>query len=235
MTSSAAPVVLTSGKNAVVTGIHEIGHAALNSSALTGQKLSHITIIGGVADGQQYYGYALYTPLEIRSNPNKASVIAQIAKSYAGSKAQEIYGTEVDSGWAGDLESIKEVVGRAILKYGFEKELLGVEYDSEKNPLFTREQREFYEAKKLEYIRMGEAVASFVLRDNWQVIRDASAVLVKKGYLTGEEFEKMTAKADLPGAVKRAVDNVILGTLERSSKKIPMCGATLSTLTLLPL
>ncbi|MCC6276648.1 MAG: AAA family ATPase [Oligoflexia bacterium] len=191
LTEYASERVLMTLEGARGVAFHEAGHALVNEPSITGQKLAHVTIIGGSHQKIKYYGYARYDRIEGHySNPTRESVIVQIAQLYGGTVAQTMAGHPKDAGWTNDYEQISLIARRYLTEWGLDKELLGIQLDKEGRPLFvTEEQRKLYQQKFDELLAEGEKLARQVIEKNWRVIRIAAANLLKKGYITGDQFE----------------------------------------------
>ena len=184
LTTKAVTVNKQSFTDARATAIHEAGHAVANKVELTGQRLAHLTINGtGNAAG-----YARYDDVHVKSKAfTRESLVARVAMMLAGSRAQQMDGQPVDAGWASDRQKALELISRSILEFGLVPELQSV-LVREGKPHLTARQTQIASSAVDKIFQEGDALAQEMLTANWQLVRDVSAQLLKKGSISGEDF-----------------------------------------------
>ena len=106
------------------TAYHEAGHAVVNDPAVTGQKLTWLTILGDVGN----LGFALYDDDEDRPVHvvDRRRAVLRLARLMAGQTAMTMAGFAPDAGWAADLRAARQLARRMILEWGLDPEFLGV-------------------------------------------------------------------------------------------------------------
>lgn len=162
---------------------HEMGHAVVNNPKITGQILDFITIVG--ADG--YLGYARYENGPVM-NPNRNSLIMTLAKMYGGSIAQQLAGYPKDSGWANDLEQMRQTVFNYVVTYGLNGRFLGLTLNKENKPVLKSRDLTEYRTFANEILKASKEVAILMLEKNWDIVRDGVEVLMKDGKIDANGF-----------------------------------------------
>ena len=188
LTTSAIKVNKPTLKDALGIAVHEAGHAIVNNPELTGQKLAYLTIIGTGNMG----GYARYEEAQVKSQAfTRTKLVAIVAKMLAGARAQQLYGQPQDAGWKQDLKQANELISKSVLEYGLgPAELHGVLMTEGKPQLSPKQMQILYQTVS-EIYQEADLFAVKTLRDNWQLLRDVSAALIKKGSMTGDEFSEL--------------------------------------------
>ena len=106
------------------TAYHEAGHAVVNDPAVTGEKLTWLTILGAVGN----LGFALYD--EDEDQPvhvvDRRRAVRRLARLMAGQTAMTMAGFAPDAGWSADLRAARQLARRMILEWGLDPEFLGV-------------------------------------------------------------------------------------------------------------
>ena len=115
-------------RDARITAFHEAGHALANLEEISQERVSFITIRGGSNGKIKYLGYARYEPVSTspQANPTIEQVVVQIARMYAGSKAQQMAGFPRDAGWAQDLLMMRSLATQALTVWGLDPALAAV-------------------------------------------------------------------------------------------------------------
>jgi ATP-dependent Clp protease ATP-binding subunit ClpA len=190
MTHLAPQILLQNKIEARTTAYHEAGHAVANQEDKTGAGISFITIRGGSMGKLKFLGYARYEELKshVGVNPNRESVVASIAKSYAGRKAQEMAGFPADAGWAKDLEQIRGLATRYLMEWGLDFDFIGLPLDGNGRPMVGGEKAKLFSQHFDELIHDGELEAERLLKANWRVVMAVSADLMAKGEIDRERF-----------------------------------------------
>ncbi|MFN7454477.1 MAG: AAA family ATPase [Pseudobdellovibrionaceae bacterium] len=197
LTSKAVKINKQSFSDSRATAIHEAGHAIANIPELTGQRLTHLTIIGTGDMG----GYARYEDVQVKSQAfTMEKLVAEVALMLAGSRAQQMDGQPLDAGWEKDLKRARELISHSILEYGLVPELHGVFY-REGKPHLTSAQVQIASNAVERILLEGDVKAQGILRANWQLVRQVSATLLKKGSISGTEFEAI-AKSVQPSSAR---------------------------------
>lgn len=173
-----------------LTAFHEAGHAIANDPDKTHQKLAFITIKGR----GEYLGYARYEKLKGSQSTTHETVIAQMAKSLAGSAAQQMAGYPADAGMSGDIKHARTAAMNAILKFGIYSEFSHIEaeaefksLDSETKKAVTKKSKELFDEAWTEAVK--------VLEDNWAAVDKVAEVLLKQGEISGDEFKDIQSQS----------------------------------------
>lgn len=207
-TEMASPQVLMNGKDALLTAIHEAGHAVVNIPEVTGERVAFITIRGGRTqqNGQEmnYYGYARYDQVPGESvNLNREKTILRIARYWAGRKAQELAGYTADTGWSQDLQQIRHLATQYLTTWGLDDQLIGLPLDKNGEAIAQGAQSVLLSQKINELSQLGEQAAERMLRERWSFVRSVAAELVRKGDISGTRFNEIDSKI----GYKRATPN----------------------------
>ncbi len=224
ITEMAESQILLSQKSAKLTAYHEAGHAIANNPELTHQIVSYITIRGGSTGQLNYYGYARYSNYGSGGgNPDYQSTVAQIARLWAGRKAQELAGFTADAGWTEDLNEIRKLASNYLTVWGLDRDFIALPIDEKGKPTLSGPTSERFIAKMDQLIAEGEYLAEKSLKAQWRLVRAVTAELLLKGNITGERFLEIqnNIKGPLPSAL-RADENYTdyLKRTNRSCSKI---------------
>jgi ATP-dependent Clp protease ATP-binding subunit ClpA len=212
VTELAAPKVLMGFREARLTAIHEAGHAVVNDSEATGERMRYITIEGGFAKGLKYLGYAAYEPVPGQyHSPTRAIVVRKIARLYAGSLAQLIEGLEPDAGWSNDLEKIRQIASTAVIKWGLEPSLVGVRVNQDGETILTPAQNELAEEKIKALIEEGRVYAENKLKEKRALMRAVAADLLRKGYISGSRYDEIAAAYERREAMRGGMCRALFG------------------------
>jgi len=192
MTDIAEKQILLTSRDAKLTAYHEAGHAVANDPKLTGQRVSYITIRGGSTGTLNYYGYARYEAVGAEGgNLDFEKTVAQIARLWAGRKAQELAGFSADTGWSDDLRRIRKIASEYLTTWGLDREFIALPVDKDGKPLGSGPSAEKFIQKMDALIAEGEALAERRLKQNWRMVRAVTAELLWKGNISYERFSQM--------------------------------------------
>jgi len=192
MTDIAEKQILLNSLDAKLTAYHEAGHAVANDPRLTGQRVSYITIRGGSTGTLNYYGYARYESVgSDRANLDYEKTVAQIARLWAGRKAQELAGFTADTGWSDDLRKIRKIASEYLTTWGLDREFIALPVDKDGRPLVSGPTADRFIQKMDALIAEGEALAEKRLKQNWRLVRAITAELLWKGNITFERFSQI--------------------------------------------
>jgi ATP-dependent Clp protease ATP-binding subunit ClpA len=189
MTDIAEKQILLSSRDAKLTAYHEAGHAVANDPRLTGQRVSYITIRGGSTGTLNYHGYARYESVGSEGgNLDYEKTVAQIARLWAGRKAQELAGFAADTGWSDDLRNIRRIASEYLTTWGLDREFIALPVDKEGKPQSSGPLAERFIQKMDALISEGEALAEKRLKQNWRLVRAITAELLTKGNISQKRF-----------------------------------------------
>lgn len=200
-TEFAPEIEVPLGKHALNTAYHEAGHAVMNDPQLTGQILDFITIRHSKVRGPDgklltALGYASYKPVPgADSNLNYHTLIAQLAKLYAGRVAQELAGLEADTGWSQDLKVMRLLSTEYLTSWGLDNRLIGINFDKKTGEVkMSGEQRKIFDEKQNELLEIARAVAEHGLRERWTLVRAITAELLRTGDINEERANALIVK-----------------------------------------
>ncbi|PPQ36136.1 ATP-dependent Clp protease ATP-binding subunit ClpA [Rhodoblastus acidophilus] len=190
---AAAPKRLPEAQ-ARATAYHEAGHAVVNDPAVTGQKLTWLTILGDVGN----LGFALYDDDEDRPVHvvDRRGAVLRLARMMAGQTAMTLAGFAPDAGWAADLRAARQLARRMILEWGLDPEFLGVTpaHDTGRN-----DDPHLLSPRQID--RLADAIAGLLaealaqaqvdLGRNWTLVEAVVADLLERGHLSGERFDAL--------------------------------------------
>jgi ATP-dependent Clp protease ATP-binding subunit ClpC len=184
-----------SKRNALATSYHEAGHAVVNNPKVTGQKLSYITIRGGMlSDGTQYLGYARYDELNsgiYSAQANENMIIQKAAQLLAGQLAQQLAGYGADAGWSNDLEKTRSMISEYLLKWGLIKELQAVRVNKSGEPILNAKQTKALDENMDRIFNAAEALAKEQLTKNWNFVRALVGELIARGSVDENRFKQI--------------------------------------------
>jgi ATP-dependent Clp protease ATP-binding subunit ClpA len=176
------------------TAYHEAGHAVVNDPAVTGQKLTWLTILGDIGN----LGFALYDEDEDRPVHvvDRRGAVLRLARLMAGQTAMTMAGFAPDGGWAADLRAARQLARRMILEWGLDPEFLGVApaHDTGRNDdPHLLSQRQIDRLSKTIVGLLSEALteAQSQLGRNWDLVEALVASLLERGYVSGDTFNQL--------------------------------------------
>jgi ATP-dependent Clp protease ATP-binding subunit ClpA len=194
-TEYASKELKLSPKNALATAYHEAGHAVVNNPKITGQKLSYITIRGGIlSDGTQYLGYARYDEINngfYSAQANENMIVQKAAQLLAGQLAQQLAGYGADAGWSNDLEKTRLMISEYLLKWGLIKELQAVRVNKAGEPILNAKQTKALDENMARVFTTAEALAKEQLTKNWNFVRALVGELIAKGSIDETRFKQI--------------------------------------------
>ena len=173
------------------TAYHEAGHAVVNDPAVTGQKLSWLTILGDVGN----LGFALYDEDEDRPVlvVDRRRAVLRLARLMAGQTAMTMAGFAPDAGWAADLRAARQLARRMILEWGLDPEFLGVApaHDTGRNDdphLLSQRQIDRLSDTIVRLLAEALAEAEAELGRNWDLVEALVSSLLERGSVSGDAF-----------------------------------------------
>ena len=176
------------------TAYHEAGHAVVNDPAVTGQKLTWLTILGDVGN----LGFALYDEDEDRPVHvvDRRRAVLRLARLMAGQTAMTMAGFAPDAGWAADLRAARQLARRMILEWGLDPEFLGVApaHDTGRNDdPHMLSQRQIDRLSDTIVRLLAEALkeAEGELGRNWDLVEALVSSLMECGYVSGDTFDQL--------------------------------------------
>jgi ATP-dependent Clp protease ATP-binding subunit ClpA len=191
----AAAEIKSSPRNALATSYHEAGHAVVNDSNVTGQKLSYITIKGGkLSNGETYLGYARYD--EVQNNyysakANESMIVQKAAQLLAGQIAQKLAGYGEDAGWSNDLEKTRGMISEYLLNWGLVKGLQALRVNKQGEPILNAKQHQILDENMDRIFAEAEALATKQLAENWNFVRALVGELIHRGTVDEARFNQL--------------------------------------------
>lgn len=180
-------------REAVRIALHEAGHAVVNDPSLTEEATDFVTIQGKGG----YGGYARYVDIPGAShNTTRQQAIAKIARVLAGGLAEERLSVGGrTSGWRSDKEKALRLAEKSVAEYGLtDKPLKLPQKDGQVIIEHPKTQKEIQAI-----LEEAENFAHKRIDENLGAIRLIAARLVKKGFLSREDFEEVMSQASVPG------------------------------------
>ena len=176
------------------TAYHEAGHAVVNDPAVTGQKLTWLTILGDVGN----LGFALYDEDEGRPVHviDRRRPVLRLARLMAGQTAMTMAGFAPDAGWAADLRAARQLARRMILEWGLDPEFLGVApaHDTGRNDdPHLLSQRQIDKLAETIVSLLAEALSEAQAEPgrNWDLVEALVSDLMQRGYVSGDTFNQL--------------------------------------------
>jgi ATP-dependent Clp protease ATP-binding subunit ClpA len=180
------------------TAYHEAGHAVVNDPAVTGQKLTWLTILGDVGN----LGFALYDEDEDRPIHvvDRRGAVLRLARLMAGQTAMTMAGFAPDAGWAADLRAARQLARRMILEWGLDPEFLGVTpaHDTGRNDdphLLSQRQIDRLSGTIVGLLFEALSEAQTRLGRNWDLVEALVGSLLERGYVSGDTFNHLREQA----------------------------------------
>ncbi len=180
-----------------ITAYHEIGHAILHEILDKIEQVHSVSIIPtGFAAG-----YTMPVPKEDHRHMTKTRMLQEIISLLGGRAAEEIVIGDITTGASNDIERATNIARDMVTKYGMSS-LGPIKYGNEQEePFLGRDynhQRNYSDAlateidKQIsEIVRECHDKAVALLKENIEVLHNASEVLIKKEKITGREFRKL--------------------------------------------
>ncbi len=185
------------------TAYHEAGHAVVNDPAVTGQKLTWLTILGDVGN----LGFALYDEDEDRPVHvvDRRRAVLRLARLMAGQTAMTMAGFAPDAGWAADLRAARQLARRMILEWGLDPEFLGVApaHDTGRNDdphLLSQRQIDRLSDTIVRLLAEALKEAEGELGRNWDLVEALVSSLMDCGYVSGDTFDQLREQCPSRGA-----------------------------------
>ena len=180
-------------KEKQITTYHELWHALLAHLQPEADPVEKISI---VRRGRAL-GVTWTTPQEDRYNYSKQYLLEEISVLLAWRASEEIFfGKDQISTWASnDFEKASSYVRNLLVKYGMDEDLwLAVYKDEEDYPFlkqYSEEKAQQIDKKMKHYLDEAYLVAKKTIKSYQDVLVRIAWILLKKEYLSGEEFSDM--------------------------------------------
>lgn len=208
---------------AVLTAIHEAGHALVNEHL--NQPAGPLRLIT-IESAGNYGGYCSFDSQNrsyAQYRGDLESVIREMAAAAAGAISQEVHGisSSRDMGWRGDLDAMRKSLRETLLKNGL---IPGLEFASisEKELEFLDEETKQRVAQEVQ--RLGDIsieLARKVLsqpevRQQVQNLAQSLLEMQDRGYLIASEYQQMIGEYRIPGDLR---DHWVAELLQSGSTK----------------
>ena len=173
-----------SHKNAIITAYHEAGHAAIFSDprlkAATNSKVNFVTI----QPKENAAGFVSFGPGNhevIFSNPSQEMIVWKVAGFLAGGISQQMLGYGYDAGMRSDLDEARKLIDVYVKNY--EPKLWHLGSKNRNHKEVEREKEMLFQKAK--------SLAFFVLKENENLIHKTVQELLKKGFISGDDYSKL--------------------------------------------
>ncbi|MDD2516438.1 MAG: ATP-dependent zinc metalloprotease FtsH [Candidatus Gracilibacteria bacterium] len=174
-----------------LTAYHEVGHA------LVGKMLPHIDPVNKISiiSRGASLGVTWFLPEKDKVLVSKAKFVNEIAVSYGGRVAEEIFfGKEnVTTGASGDIEKATDLARAMIMKYGFDPDIGAENFLPDINDTFekniSQKTKEEIDGKVRIVLKDSYAKAFKIVSENKELFEKIAQSLIEKEELTKEEFE----------------------------------------------
>ena len=173
-----------SHKNAIITAYHEAGHAAVFSDprlkAATNSKVNFVTIQPkGNAAGLVDFGPRNHEV--VFSTPSQEMIVWKVAGFLAGGISQQMLGYGYDAGMRSDLDKARRLIDIYVKNY--KPKLWHLDSENRNHKKIEREKEMLFQKAK--------SLAFFVLKENENLIHKTVQELLKKGFISGDDYSKL--------------------------------------------
>ena len=192
--------------SARATAYHEMGHAVTSFTDVTGKQIVKITVIPEkLQDGRSALGYAQYESVPTnKEHANHEFMIKTLAGLLAGSEAEQRLGKKISMGRSDDVKRAGDLARRMILEHHLLPELDAAQAYVDKdghvvNNLPDRLKNIFDDAVQ-KAIDEARQLAIDTINARWPLIEEGSALLLKNGNISQEEYQALEKKHEAASA-----------------------------------
>ena len=196
-------------KEKQITAYHELGHALLAHLQEEADPVEKISIVRR--------GRALWvtwtTPKEDKYHQTKKYLLEEVTVLLAWRASEEIFfgKEEITSGASNDFERANSIIRSMLVQYGMDEDLgLAVYKEDQDYTLFkpySEEKAEQIDKKMKEYLDHAYQNAKDTIKEYQNVISKIAWILLKKEYLSGDEFSDMVDHPEHIEKYEEALEN----------------------------
>ena len=205
-----------------IIAFHELGHALLAHVQPEADAPEKISIV------RRWHALGLtwITPAEDRNLYSRNYILAEVAGLLWWRASEEIFfgKDEITTGASNDFERANKIIRDMITKYGMDPEIGLVVYPDEQSSDFSffkpysEETAQKIDEKVKKYLEDAYEVAKNTIMKHKTTMEKIAELLIKKEYISGEDFSVMVENPDKIEEFKNA-DEVVTKAEERETKK----------------
>ena len=202
-----------------IIAFHELGHALLAHVQPEADAPEKISIV------RRWHALWLtwITPAEDRNLYSRNYILAEVAGLLWGRASEEIFfgKDNITTGASNDFERANKIIRDMITKYGMDPEIGLVVYPDENSSNFSffkpysEETAQKIDEKVKMYLEDAYEVAKNTILDHKETMEKIAELLIKKEYISGEDFSIMVENPDKIEEFKNA-DEVVTKAEEKS-------------------
>ena len=211
-----------------IIAFHELGHALLAHVQPEADAPEKISIV------RRWHALGLtwITPAEDRNLYSKNYILAEVAGLLWGRASEEIFfgKDNITTGASNDFERANKIIRDMITKYGMDSEIGLVVYPDENSSDFSffkpysEETAQKIDEKVKMYLEDAYEVAKNTILAHKETMEKIAELLIKKEYISGEDFSVMVENPDKIEEFKNADEivsnvSVISNECEKSSEQ----------------
>ena len=205
-----------------IIAFHELGHALLAHVQPEADAPEKISIV------RRWHALGLtwITPVEDRNLYSRNYILAEVAGLLWGRASEEIFfgKDNITTGASNDFERANKIIRDMITKYGMDPEIGLVVYPDENSSDFSffkpysEETAQKIDEKIKMYLEDAYEVAKNTILAHKETMEKIAELLIKKEYISGEDFSVMVENPDKIEEFKNA-DEVITKAEEKAEEK----------------
>jgi cell division protease FtsH len=184
-----------------IVAYHEMGHALVSLAIPGTDPVEKVSII---PRGVGALGYTMQHPTEDRFLMGRQELLDRLCVLLGGRAAEMLTGEDISTGAADDLTKATDIARGIVLRYGMDKRLGPVAWDTDQGSQFLQQQpgsfwrnrrfseetaREIDQAVK-EYLERALQRAVNILRGNRSALEEGAAALLAHETLAGSEIPR---------------------------------------------
>ena len=203
-----------------IIAFHELGHALLAHVQPEADAPEKISIV------RRWHALGLtwITPAEDRNLYSKSYILSEVAGLLGWRASEEIFfgKDNITTGASNDFERANKIIRDMITKYGMDPEIGLVVYPDERNSDFSfykpysEETAEIIDEKVKKYLEDAYKVAKNTILEHKETMEKIAELLIKKEYISGEDFSMMVENPDKIEEFKNA-DEIVTNAEENHS------------------
>lgn len=187
---------ILSDKEKKEVAFHEVGHALVAALLKHTDPVHKITIVPRTMGA---LGYTMQLPEEEKYLVTKEEMIDEITVMLAGRSAEEVEFNSISTGAANDIERATKMARNMITIYGMTDKFDMMALESVENRYLdgrpvrncSAETSTLIDEETLKIIKEAHNKAKNILKENIDLLRNISNILVEKETLMGDEFMKL--------------------------------------------
>ena len=205
-----------------IIAFHELGHALLAHVQPEADAPEKISIV------RRWHALGLtwITPAEDRNLYSRNYILAEVAGLLGWRASEEIFfgKDEITTGASNDFERANKIIRDMITKYGMDPEIGLVVYPDDQNSDFSffkpysEETAQKIDEKVRMYLENAYEVAKNTILKHKETMEKIAELLIKKEYISGEDFSVMVENPDKIEEFKNA-DEIVTKAEEKEVKK----------------